>query len=320
MRRSLTAAVVVCTASVEREALLRACVRSLNAGTRTPDELLIVVDGNPALEASVAAWLPQGGRLLRTERRGNSEARNVGLRAASADVVAFVDDDATVEHDWLTALMKPFEQSSQVLGCGGAVLPRWEADRRWLPDELLWVVGCTYRGHREDAGPLRNPIGCNMAFRRHELLALGGFATDFGKRGNALVICDDTELGLRLTQAHGPGRIQYVPSARVHHFVPASRIGLKVLTLRCTSEGLSKGRLQQLYPGAALSAERGYVGGLLADAIPRLLLDGLVRRDARSLQGAAAILVSLFVTGAAFAVGRSLARRRGLPRQPAVAS
>jgi cellulose synthase/poly-beta-1,6-N-acetylglucosamine synthase-like glycosyltransferase len=320
MSRLLTAAVVVCTASAEREVLLRACVHSLIAGARIPDEVLVVVDGNPALEAGVATWLPPRARLLRTERRGNSEARNVGLSAASAQVVAFVDDDATVERGWLAALIEPLEESSHVLGTGGAVLPHWEADRRWLPDELLWAVGCTYRGHREDPGPLRNPIGCNMAFRRNELIATGGFAAEFGKRGNALVICDETELSLRLTRTHGPGRIRYVPSARVHHVVPASRIGWKALARRCTSEGLSKGRLQRLYPGSALSAERGYVVRLVREAIPRLLFGGLARRDARSLQGAAAILLSLCVTGTAFIVGATRVRRRGSPRSSVVAS
>jgi GT2 family glycosyltransferase len=309
----LTAAVIVCASSAEREALLRDCVRSLIAGTRVPDEVLIVVDGNPALESSVVRWLPPGARLLRTERRGASESRNVGLRAASSEVVVFVDDDAAVERGWLAALMQSFEESSHVLGVGGAVLPRWEADRRWLPEELLWMVGCTYRGHRDDPGPLRNPIGCNMAFRRRELVAVGGFASDFGKRGNALVSCDETELGLRLTQAHGRGRIQYVPSARVHHFVPASRIGWKVLALRCTSEGLSKGRLQQVYPGAALSEERSYVRRLVAEAMPRLFLAGLRRRDLSSLQGAVAILASLLVTAAAFVVGTVSTPRRAAP-------
>jgi glycosyltransferase involved in cell wall biosynthesis len=271
--------------------------------------VLVVVDGNPALEVSVAGWLPPRARLLHTERRGNSEARNVGLLAASSDTVAFVDDDATVERDWLAELMQPFEESHRVLGAGGAVLPRWAGDRRWLPDELLWVVGCTYRGHRENPGPLRNPIGCNMAFRRRELLDIGGFSTEFGKRGNALVICDDTEVGLRLARAYGPGRIQYVPSARVNHFVPTARIGWKVLALRCTSEGLSKGRLQQLYPGAAVSAERSYLRRLLTEALPRLLLGGLTTRNIRSMQGAAAILFSVLITGMAFVAGVISTRR-----------
>jgi hypothetical protein len=81
---SLTAADVVCTASAEREARLLACVGSLLAGTRIPEEVLVVVDGNRALKESVAAWLPPSAQWLRMERRGNSAARNMGLRAAVA--------------------------------------------------------------------------------------------------------------------------------------------------------------------------------------------------------------------------------------------
>jgi glucosyl-dolichyl phosphate glucuronosyltransferase len=307
VRRSATAAVVVCTASPEREPLLRACIESLLAGDRVPDEIFVVVDQNPDLEAHVRGWLPASVTLLRTDRQGNSEGRNLGIRAAKSDIVAFVDDDATVEPDWLSLLLAPLEASTGVLGVGGAVLPEWSADRRWLPDELLWVVGCTYRGHREDPGPIRNPIGCNMAFRRSELLAAGGFATDFGRRGDAFVICDETELGLRLARARGQDRIRYVPAARVHHVVPAARVGWRALVLRSLIEGLSKGRLHRLYRGAAVSTERGYVRGLVADAVPRLVVQGVLRRDRRLMIGAAAIATSLAVTAAAFVWGAATA-------------
>lgn len=305
MSQELSAAVVVCAASAEREPLLRACVRSLLDGERVPDEILVVVDQNPELEASVATWLPTAVRLLRSECQGNSSSRNAGIGAASSDVVAFVDDDATVESDWLLRVMQPFEASADVLGVGGAVVPQWDCDRRWLPDELLWVVGCTYRGHREEPGPIRNPIGCNMAFRRRELSAAGSFAIDFGKRGNALVICDETEVGLRLERVYGSGRIHFVPAARVRHRIPPTRIGWKALVMRCVSEGLSKGRLRRLYGRTALGNERAYTRSLVTRAVPRLLVRGLVRRDRSSVLGAVAILVSLAVTAAAYLGGRA---------------
>jgi glycosyltransferase involved in cell wall biosynthesis len=308
--RRLSVSVVVCTAADEREALLQDCVRSLVTGTRVPDEILIVVDQNPALESTVARWLPSRARLLRTERQGNSEARNVGIRASTSDVIAFIDDDGTAEPTWLSSLMEPFEASEHVLGAGGEVVPDWATDRRWLPDELLWLVGCTYSGHREAPGPIRNPIGCNMAFRRKELVGAGGFATEFGKRGSALVICDETELGLRLERAYGPGRILYVPTARVHHHVPVARIGWKPLVVRCVSEGLSKGRLHRIYPGAALSTERVYVRRVLLRAARAQLVRGVLKRDRRSLCGGMAILLSLVVTAMSFAVGVAAARRR----------
>ena len=304
MSRGLSAAVVVCVASAERESLLRACVRSLLDGVRVPDETFVVVDQNPALEASVAKWLPDAVRLLRSEFRGNSSSRNAGIGAATSDVVAFVDDDAVVEPDWLLRVMQPFEASPEVIGAGGAVVPEWGGDRRWLPDELLWTVGCTYRGHRQDPGPIRNPIGCNMAFRRRELTAAGSFSTEFGKCGNALVICDETEVGLRLARLYGPGRIRYVPTARVRHHIPTTRIGWKTLVMRCVSEGLSKGRLRRLYGGPALGSERPYALSLLTRSVPRLLVRGIARRDRSSLLGAAAILVSLAVTAAAYVGGK----------------
>lgn len=299
----LTAAVVVCTAAHERARLLRACVDSLLAGRRTPEELLVIVDSNPSLNSDLAGSLPPRVRLLETERQGLSEARNVGIAAARADVVAFVDDDATVDPRWLSSLMEAFAVSDDVLGVGGPVVPVWEAERRWLSDELLWVVGCTYSGHRQDAGPIRNPIGCNMAFRRRELINLGGFATGFGKRGNALETCDETELALRLERAHGPDRIRYVPAARVRHLVPATRISWRLLVRRSLSEGLAKGRLHRLYVNPALGPERSYARLLVTDAVPRLLLDGWRRRDRQSALGALAIVASLLITGLAFLAG-----------------
>ena len=313
MRDRMSVAVVVCAASSEREQLLHECVRSLLDGTRVPDEILVVVDHNPALEASVTGWLPPVVRLLRSESQGISSSRNSGLEAAGSDVVAFVDDDAIAEPDWLAEVMEQFEASRDLVGAGGPVIPRFSGGRRWLPDELLWVVGCTYNGHREDAGAIRNPIGANMAFRRRELVAAGGFSTSFGKQGNKLVTCDETEVGLRLEQAHGPGRVRFLPAARVRHVIPATRIGWKALVLRCVSEGLAKARLRGLYGRAALGAERDYARRLVTRSVPRLFLRGVARRDRSSVLGAVAIVVSLTVTAAAYAGGSVLARAGGQP-------
>jgi GT2 family glycosyltransferase len=308
--RALTAAVVVCAASAEREPLLRGCVRSLLGGERVPDELLVVVDRNPALEASVAGWLPPAARLLRSGSHGISSSRNAGLRAATSDVVAFVDDDAAAEPDWLLRLIEPFEAETGILGAGGAVVPQWETDARWLPEELLWVVGCTYLGHPEGPGPIRNPIGCNMAFSRRELTAVGGFSAEFGKRGATPSTCDETEVCLRLERAHGFGRIVSVPAARVRHHIPAQRIGWQALVRRCISEGLSKGRLRHLYGRAALDTECEYARTLVTRRAPRLLVQGIARGDRRLLQGGVAIILTLAITGASYVGGEVLARSR----------
>jgi GT2 family glycosyltransferase len=309
MNRHLSIATVICTSSNDRTELLQACVESVLAGTRIPEEIFVVVDQNPMLGAELRESLPATVMLLRTERPGLSEARTVGLRRATSDVVAFVDDDATVDRDWLASLVHPLEDNDRVIGVGGAIVPVWDDDRRWLPEDLLWLVGCTYRGHRRGPGPIRNPIGANMAFRRQQLLAIGAFAPDFGRREN--LYCDETELSLRLERTYGAGRIRYAPTARVHHFIPSSRLSLRALFVRCIAEGLSKGRLHRLYGVSSLTSERGYARGLLVEALPRRIVSALRDSNVRALKGAAAIVAALVVTGSAFIVGRAGARSRG---------
>jgi glycosyltransferase involved in cell wall biosynthesis len=288
----------------------------LLGGERRPDELFVVVDCNPSLAARLSRSLPPQVVLLRCSSGGLSAARNVGIAAARADIIAFLDDDATADPRWLRSVLDAYIADPRLLGVGGPVVPRWGAARRWMPDELLWVVGCTYGGHRLDAGPIRNPIGCNMAFRRNELVAAGGFETSFGKRGKALATCDETELALRLERLHGPDRIRFVPQALVHHLVPASRVSWRLLIRRSLSEGLAKGRLERLYAGQALGSERRYVKLLLTDAVPRLLLEGLCRRDRDAALGAAAIAVSLLLTGAAFVAGIAREAQAGTLNAP----
>lgn len=306
----LSAAVVVCTARRERLPLLRACVAALLAGERRPDELIVVVDSNPVLYAELARTLPAPARLLTTERQGLSGARNVGIAATHADVVAFIDDDASADRRWLATILEAFAADGRTLAVGGPVLPRWGGERRWMCDQLLWVVGCTYDGHREDAGAIRNPIGANMAFRRRELVELGGFATGFGKRGEALATCDETELGLRVARVHGPERIRYLPVARVEHFVPPARVSWRHLARRSFAEGLAKGRLARIYERPALGVERRYARTLLRSTVPRMLLASVRGADSRALGGAFAILTSLALAAAGVAAERVAGRSR----------
>jgi len=312
-RQPLTAAVVVCTASREREPVLRRSVAALLAGRRRPDELLVVVDREPDLKGDLAASLPAGVRVLATEGAGgNSAARNVGIAAARADVVAFVDDDGVADAGWLDGLVGALEADPALVGAGGRVVPRWDGDGSWLPSELLWVAGCTYAGHRADAGPIRNPIGCSMAFRRSALVAVGAFATAFGKNGNAFAICDETELCLRLAERFGDGRIVYVPEATVEHHVSVARLTTRQLVRRALSEGLSKGRLHRRHRGAALAAETGYVRRLVLRTVPRLAARAVRRGDGAAARGAHAVVVTLGVTALSFAwsVGAGAVRER----------
>ncbi len=109
----LAACVVICTFNRPAmfAATLRSCLRDATT-TRLPFEVVVAdnsLDGYAAeVVAAVRADLPAGGvpiRVVTASPPNISLARNAGLRAASAPLVAFLDDDLVVEPGWLDALV-----------------------------------------------------------------------------------------------------------------------------------------------------------------------------------------------------------------------
>ena len=110
---------------------------------------------------------------------GLSAARNVGLAEASGEIVAYTDADVRVDHDWLTYLVQPL-LTQDVAGAGGPNV---------VPHDDPWVAQCVARA---PGGPTHVMLddriaehvpGCNMAFRRDALLAIGGFNPCVPARG-----------------------------------------------------------------------------------------------------------------------------------------
>jgi glycosyltransferase involved in cell wall biosynthesis len=303
--------VIVCTHTERRIGLLQECVRSLAANEPTPHEVLVVVDNNPPLLERLLELLPAQVVLLASKGTGVSEARNTGIAAATGDVVAFIDDDAVAEPDWLAELSRPFADPA-VVGAGGRVLPRWARPNRHLPDELLWVVGCTYAGHPTTAQPITRPIGCNMAMRRAAVVEVGAFAKDFGPSGPTLKSHSNEEnaLAVQLRAAYGQDCLRYAPGAVVHHFVPASRGTWRYLWHRCVAEGVSKADLRLRYGASAMGYDRGYARATLLPAIWRYAVRAVAEADTRAGARAVAGAGGLLVTAIAYATRLAAARVR----------
>lgn len=299
--------VVVCAYTELRWDDLVAAVGSLQQQTLVPDEIIVVVDHNPALLDRVRAHLSGIQAIENGEQQGLSGARNSGIAVAQGDIVAFMDEDAIAAPDWLARLAAGYSDSG-VMAVGGAIEPLWIAGRpRWFPEEFNWVVGCTYLGMPEATAPVRNLIGCNMSFRREVFQAVGGFRSGIGRIGTRPVGCEETELCIRTSQ-HWPNvTLLYEPQARVQHRVPANRSTWKYFRSRCYAEGLSKALVAQ-FVGAtdSLASERTYT----MRTLPMGALRGLaatLRGDFSGVLRTVAIVSGLLITTAGYLKGTAAA-------------
>jgi glycosyltransferase involved in cell wall biosynthesis len=310
--------VVICGYTHLRWALLERAVQSVLTQSAPPDEVLVVADHDEQLLELVRAAFPQLGIIASEERPGLSGARNSGLRHSSGDVVAFLDDDAQADPNWLARLEDAFADPL-VIGVGGRVEPEWaDGPPDWLPGEFYWVVGCSYRGLPSASAPVRNPIGANMAFRRDAVEGVGGFADGIGRVGATPLGCEETELAIRLRQ-HNPGAVVlYLPDACVRHRVPRERTTWGYYRARCWSEGLSKAVVTRAVGVSdGLASERSYVARTLRQGVLRGLRDA-THGDRAGLLRAGAIAAGLTLTTAGYVRGRfSASGRSGESEQEA---
>lgn len=299
---------IICCYTLERLTRLSCAVESVRAQSVPVHEIVVVVDHNrPLFEVAVATF--DGIAVVEnTGARGLSGARNTGVGVASGRVLSFVDDDACVDTDWAKHLLDVYTDPD-VVAAGGLVVPDFESGRpAWFPPELDWVVGCTYAGHRAEAGPVRNLIGANMSFRADALRSLGGFRTDLGRTKSASGGCEETELCIRAGRL-SHGTIWFEPRAIAHHFVPRERTTAKYLRRRCLAEGRSKALVTRLVGGdAGLRSERSYVLKTLPRAALREFRMALRSRQSAPWRRLVAICGAPIATAWGYATANVAAR------------
>jgi GT2 family glycosyltransferase len=296
--------VVICTYTDKRWSLLLAAVDSVRNQTRTADQIIVVIDHDEGLVARARSEMPDAIVVANRGPRGLSGGRNTGVEVATSDIVVFLDDDAVPERDWLANLTAAFAMPG-VAGAGGLAVPNWSTRRpRWFPEEFFWVLGCSYRGMPKSVERVRNPIGCNMAFRREVFAVIGGFREDLGIVGLRQVGAEETELCIRLANMMPGARVVYVPNAAVRHFVPADRVTWRYFATRCYREGIGKARLRRLAgAGGALATEWKYIARTLPLGILRGFGEALLRRDPAGIGRAISIGIGLALTVAGFVEG-----------------
>jgi glucosyl-dolichyl phosphate glucuronosyltransferase len=205
------------------------------AASRLPDSVtweVLVVDNNSSDQTrevveGICRRHPGRFRYLFEPEPGKSYALNAGIQESRGDVLAFMDDDVTVEPIWLENLTAPLH-SGEWAGVGGRTLlaeplslPRWLALSG--PHHMEYVLGPLLDlGDEPRAVEKPLPYGANMAYRKEMFEKYGPFRTDLGPRPGNQIRNEDTEFGRRLLDAGE--RLRYEPYAIAHHPVSETRI------------------------------------------------------------------------------------------------
>jgi glycosyltransferase involved in cell wall biosynthesis len=308
LRLARSVSVVICAYSDERRIQLQAALDSVLRQSVKPFEVLAVIDHNDKLRDEIAAAYPHIRVVANTRNKGLSGARNTGLEVVRGDIVAFLDDDAIADVDWLKHMLNLYEDES-VIGSGGHVTPLWPARRpSWLPEEFDWVVGCSYRGQPESVAAIRNPIGCNMSFQRELHVAIGGFREGIGRTANDAAGCEETEFFIRAHQAFPDRKVLYDPSIKVQHQISPERTTWSYFCKRCLAEGRSKTMMvDRVGSGRGLASERSYVVRVLPRGVLRGLKDTILGRNLWGAAKAAGIVAGLALTAWGYSSARWLA-------------
>ena len=277
--------VVIC--SYNRREHVVAAAESALAQTLSPDLYEVIVVDNASTDGTdeaVAALVAQHPNLryLHEGRLGLATARNTGWRAASGTFVAFLDDDARAETNWLETAAELIDANPTDLRCVGgpihpfytSVKPEW-----WLDRYEIRTRGDVQRHLREGEAF----SGSNMIWQRAALETYGGFDSSAGMKGSELGMGEETALFRRVWEGEASPVFLYSPDLRVYHWVPPEKMTMRYILKRATANGQFEARF-------ALSQNPGVAGRLrligatlrtLAVEVPTVLLR---RRHYRRVQ------------------------------------
>ncbi len=262
--------IIICTHQTRRYSDFVEAINSLLTQSYENTEIIVVVDGNEELYAKISKNENKNiDKIIFNDRNlGLSESRNKGIKEAKGDIIAFFDDDAVADENWLKELVKMYEEK-EAIAAGGKLLPKWVTKKpKFLPEEYYWLVGATHKGFPEKVTEVRNTFGSNLSFKADVLRELGGFRSEMGVKGKGLLQGEETELCERMRNKFGKGVI-YNPAAIVYHKVFPERLKVRFLLKRAFWQGYSKRMMKEL--GYSIDEESDFVKNLIFLSIPERL-------------------------------------------------
>jgi len=161
--------------------------------------------------------------------QGLSHSRNRGIHESNGTIIAFLDDDAFADPEYISSLNRFFTSHPEVAAIGGKIVPIYEAEKpAWMSSYLLPLVAAQDMGDKLKRFTGRKfPIGANMAFQKDVFEKYGLFNTDLGRKGKKLEGGEEKDMFERLKKNNEA--ILYNPAISVQHIIPPTRVTLSYI-------------------------------------------------------------------------------------------
>ncbi|MFC1906664.1 glycosyltransferase [Chloroflexota bacterium] len=277
--------VVITSYTLDRLKDVLGILDSIKAQTYPHVEIILVVERSTVLLDHIKRYvaeeaIPRAKVVFNYGERGLSAARNLGLKEATGDIMAFVDDDALPFPDWAEMIVKTYGDDS-VIGVTGPSLPLWEDKAMaWVPQEFYWIIGGSGFSDWVENREVRNVSGTNMSFKREAFSSSGLFLTYLGAKGGGEsgvneLVGEETEFSIRVRRRTGK-RIVYNPNVKVQHRVYKHRVNPKFITRRAYWEGYTKAMFKKSYSNSGnsenpLRVEYQLLRRILTRLFPKIL-------------------------------------------------
>lgn len=205
-----------------------ACVERLIRPENVAAELIVVAnncsDNTVEISRSAVSRLSFPGKVVEEFTPGLNPARNRAVHESSGDILALLDDDVAIDHNWLCDVVRSFEETPADL-IGGRARLWWEAVERpeWFTSELDSLLSCVELGETPvEIYKAVGIVGANFWFRRHVWETIGDFRDGLDRCGTSKLGGGDVEFIERALRAGF--RAFHTPLGSIHHWVAPGRV------------------------------------------------------------------------------------------------
>lgn len=276
----------------DRPKMLLECIESIRANSYPHYEIIVVDQSSDNMTEKLIKDRFNGDSrivFLHSDIKCSSGSRNKGWQKAKGKIIAFTDDDALVDVEWLGAYVAVFNRENSRIGmAGGRILPIFQIPRpSWLPPERDYFLPSFNIGDETKPFPEESlPISVNLALWKSILEETGGFDTRLGLKNDteiSYITGEDSYLGIKVRNLGY--RIIYLPSATVYHPITAQRLTKRFFLKRHFSEGATTLAIENVKKTCSKQNLSSHIHWHLKSIILHILLffrDFLIPKKGRS--------------------------------------